>query len=93
MFKAAITVVDLLLESQPRPSRNGRIVRVKTPNGVIQCDWNGYYDLREVGGGVLHSIGYPDNAGGWTHGSLHTGDELLDEVPSVDDWKKSRGRS
>lgn len=75
-----------LLEEDPKPTKYGRLVRVRTPQGVITTDWNGYYDMREVGGPLAHSIGYPDQQGGWSHGWLHPGHEILDPVPSFEEW-------
>ena len=90
----ASRVVKALLENEsiPAPTKYGRRVRIKTPKGEIHGDWNGYYDLREIGGGLHHSVGYPDNEGGWTHGMLRQGDEILDPVPSHEEWAEEKKR-
>lgn len=88
--EAARFVVWCLLEDD-QPQRYGQIVRVRTPKGVIKVHWNGYYDLRAYGKGLRHSVGYPDGAGDWTHGYLHPGDEILDPVPSFEEWSSGQG--
>lgn len=90
----ASKVVKTLLENDtiPAPTAHGRRVRIKTPKGEIHGDWTGYYDLREIGGGLHHSVGYPDNEGGWTHGMLHAGDEILDPLPPYEEWYAEKKR-
>ena len=86
-YTEAQKVVRTLLENEAiTASPRGRLVRLKTPQGEIVADWNGYYDLREVGGGVHHSVGYRDPQGGWSHGFLHPEHEILDPVPSHEEW-------
>jgi len=87
-------VVRALLENEkiPAPTGSGRIVRIRTPEGEIKGNWNGYYDLRHVGAGTHHSIGYIDANGQWTHGMLKSGYELLDPVPSFEEWTKENER-
>jgi len=90
----ASRVVKTLLENEaiPAPSPYGKRVRVRTPKGEVHGDWNGYYDMREIGGGLHHSIGYPDTQGGFSHGMLHPGDEILDPVPSHEEWWEKKRR-
>ena len=82
MIRLAEMIVDALLD---RPTPNGQLVKVKTPKGVITCDWNGYYIF---GDKIMHSVGYP-TAKGWSHGMLHPGDKILTQVPSPEEWTKS----
>jgi hypothetical protein len=78
-------IVQYLLEEE-RVNR-GLPVKIQTADGqVIDGDFNGYYDLREVGEGLYASIGYPDSQGGFSHGHLHPGDKLLTPIPSPEEW-------
>lgn len=92
---AASRVVKTLLENEtiPAPTKHGRPVRIKTPKGEVRGDWTGYYDMRPYGGELKHSVGYPGAGGGWTHGILRPGDELLDPVPSHDEWQEEKRRA
>ena len=96
--QSAADIVNRLLEVEqnvPGPSPQGRRVRVRTPGGeVIPADWNGYYDMRPYGGKLGHSVALKTGASGnWSHGILPAGHEVLDEVPSYEQWdaeQKSR---
>ena len=80
-------IVAHLLEDDAARVNTGTPIKIQTADGkVIDGDFNGYYDLREVGHGVYPSIGYPDNAGGFSHGHLHPGDKLLTPIPSFEEW-------
>ena len=77
----ALTLARLLLESRSMP------IKLRAPDGsVVDGDFNGYYDLRPVGGGIWPSIGYPDGQGGLTHGWLRDGWALISQVPSFEEW-------
>lgn len=84
-------VVETLLENEAvsKPSKYGRIVRVKTPQGIIHADWTGYWDM---GDELIPAIGYPVAGGRWTHGMLHQGDEILDSVPFYEEWREEKKR-
>jgi len=82
-------IVKMLLEDD-LPDMARRVVRVRTPQGVVQAEWNGYYDARDYGKGILHSIGYPNARGEWSHTFLRPGDEILDSVPSFEEWEAWR---
>jgi hypothetical protein len=80
-------IVNALLENEPDISKvpGGRLVRIRTADGrIIRAAWNGYWT--EEDGTHYHSVGYPlDDT--FTTGYLHAGDELLDPVPSYEEWK------
>jgi hypothetical protein len=84
-------IIRALLEDDgpvPDPTKWGRRVRVRKPDGqIVLADWNGYWDMRDFGLGLLHSIASRSEGGTWTHGTLHPGEEILDEVPSYEQWK------
>ena len=86
--RAAQKVVNILLESPP-PTKWGRRVTIRTPSGeTVPGDWNGYWDLRPMGGELRHSVGM-EREGAWSHGLLPAGHEIVDksQIPSYDDWK------
>jgi hypothetical protein len=90
MISVAQFIVKTLLEGEEDYPGGGKVIRVRTPQGVVKAHWNGYYDLREIGRGIHHSVGYDDGQGGWSHGMLHPGDEILDPVPSPEEWEAGR---
>jgi hypothetical protein len=63
-------------------------VTIERPDGTTyQGQFNGYYDLREIGGGLLESIGRLNEKGDWTHGGLYKGEKVLTKLPTVEQWK------
>ena len=95
-------IVNTLLEAEgyvPPPAGPwSRRVRVRKPNGeVVPGDWTGYYDMREFGGDLQHSIAlHKPNETRWSHGMLPPGHEILDELPSYEEWryeKEARDRN
>lgn len=62
-------------------------VTIERPDGTrYQAQFNGYYDLRDFGGGTPESIGRYLESGDLTHGNLREGEKLITKVPTIDEW-------
>ena len=62
-------------------------IQVRTADGqVVDCDFTGYWDLRQQGRGAQPCVGYPLGRGGFSHGFLHQGDEIITPLPSPEEW-------
>ena len=78
-------VTALLGEARPKPIR----VRIQRANGeVIDGEFNGYWDLRDYGRGMVPSVGYPMPDGSFSHGLLKGDEKIMTPVPSPEEWAK-----
>ena len=68
----------------------GLPIVMRDPQGqAVHGVFHGYYDLSTVGLGIVPAIGYPIKEG-VTHGMLRTGWAIVSEIPSFEEWKKSK---
>lgn len=84
----ALQLASNLLEAG---SMNTQIpVRIRLASGqVVQGMFHGYWDMTPIGRGHVATISYPLADGSMTTGVLPKGAELLDQVPSAEEWYAS----
>ena len=76
-------VSALLGEARPKPVP----VRIRRSSGdVVNAEFNGYWDLRSMGRGMVPSVGYVLPNGNISHGVLGRNDEILTPIPSPEEW-------
>lgn len=67
-------------------------IQIKRADGtVIDGEFNGYYDLRGFGKDPVPSVGWLNQNGQMTHGVLNQGNQIIGQIPTFDEWQKSRG--
>ncbi len=66
-------------------------IKIQRADGtVVDGEFNGYYDLTELGKGTLPSIGWLDANGKMTHGMLKPGEQIIGDIPTFEQWKKNQ---
>lgn len=66
-------------------------VTIERPDGsTYEAEFNGYYDLRPYGGKLTPSIGRTIEGSMQSHGELNSGEKIVSEVPSFEEWSKAQ---
>lgn len=68
-------------------------IEIQQPDGtVVKGEFNGYYDLRDLGRGIVPSIGKVLPDGKMTHTLLDVakGEKIIGAVPTFEEWQQSR---
>ncbi len=66
-------------------------IQIKQADGTtVEGEFNGYYDMTEIGRGVMMSIGKKLPNGQMTHTMLAPSEQVIGTVPTFDQWNASR---
>lgn len=84
-----------LLEDGPTPGPSAPVAMLHLPckiqradGTLIQGEFNGYYDMRQFGRGVVAAVGYANGEGAMTSGFLAPGEKITTHVPTFERWQQ-----
>jgi hypothetical protein len=63
-------------------------IQIQSADGSVrEGEFTGYYDMRELGRGVMASVGWTLPNGTKTHGMLRADEKMIGPVPTFDEWQ------
>lgn len=80
--------IDTVAKAPPGTPQNPIPIQIQNADGtVVQGEFTGYYNLTDLGRGIVPSIGRKLPSGGISHGFLKAGEKIVGDIPSFEQWQ------